>query len=309
MIELKKDKNYPLERVLNRMLKKEKIVMMPNHRPPVPPHSTGFIKVNGSHLYYEETGSGHPLVMVQGRNFLDHRIWDEQFAVFARTYHVIRYDGRGFGKSSPSTEPYTQIHDLFQVLQALNIEHTYILDLGGSIALDFVHRYPSYVEALLIVSPSISPYHSSDEALAALPQILKPFAPTVNALQQHDTSRAVEAILQIFHLSPSLSTASSQHIRTMVSDNLQRLFQPSRPPDVDTNAFDTRDQWLPHIQAPTLLLVGDQAAAEIQTSAAALEACLSNVQRRDIAQSHFLLNIEQPQQFHQAVLAFLQTIQ
>jgi pimeloyl-ACP methyl ester carboxylesterase len=58
----------------------------------------GTASVNGTQLYYEMLGEGHPLVLIHG-GYMDRRMWDDQFYVFAEYYRVIRYDVRGFGKS------------------------------------------------------------------------------------------------------------------------------------------------------------------------------------------------------------------
>ena len=44
---------------------------------------TGFAEVNGTTLYYEVAGAGHPFVLVHG-HLLDRSSWDDQFAVFAK---------------------------------------------------------------------------------------------------------------------------------------------------------------------------------------------------------------------------------
>ncbi len=49
----------------------------------------GMLATNGTDLYYERAGSGHPLVLIHGFT-LDTRMWDDQFAVFARHYQTIR---------------------------------------------------------------------------------------------------------------------------------------------------------------------------------------------------------------------------
>jgi pimeloyl-ACP methyl ester carboxylesterase len=59
---------------------------------------TGFAEVDGTRLYYETLGEGHPLVLIHG-GYMDRRMWDDQFYVFSQHYRVIRYDVRGFGKS------------------------------------------------------------------------------------------------------------------------------------------------------------------------------------------------------------------
>src|SRR6185295_11046651 len=75
----------------------------------------GFAEVNGARLYYEAAGEGHPLVMLHG-HLLDSGQWDEQFALFARRYRVVRYDARGFGQSSKPPDPFAHHEDLRAIM-------------------------------------------------------------------------------------------------------------------------------------------------------------------------------------------------
>lgn len=94
----------------------------------------GRINVGNGSLYYEEAGQGEPIIFVHGHS-LDHRMWDEQFLVFAKKYHVIRYDLRGYGISSSQTEDYQFMHveDLVTLMDSLHIKKAHIvgLSLGG----------------------------------------------------------------------------------------------------------------------------------------------------------------------------------
>jgi len=76
-----------------------------------PEKQTGFMAVNGTRLYYEVAGHGEPIVLIHGFT-LDTRMWDDQFDAFARSYRVIRYDARGFGRSAPIIGPYSVCDDL-----------------------------------------------------------------------------------------------------------------------------------------------------------------------------------------------------
>jgi hypothetical protein len=58
-----------------------------------------FSEINGTEPYYEVAGRGDPLVLAL-ESYLDNRIWDGQFGVFAKRYRVIRYNFRGNGKSA-----------------------------------------------------------------------------------------------------------------------------------------------------------------------------------------------------------------
>lgn len=89
----------------------------------------GFVEVNGTKLYYEMMGEGHPLVLIHG-GYMDRRMWDDQFAVFAEHYRVIRYDVRGFGKSELLQVPYSDTEDRYTLLTALGVKKTYLLGLS-----------------------------------------------------------------------------------------------------------------------------------------------------------------------------------
>jgi pimeloyl-ACP methyl ester carboxylesterase len=121
--------------------------------------STGFVETNGTKLYYEMLGEGHPLVLLHG-GYMDRRMWDDQFAVFAQSYQVIRYDIRGFGKSALPQVPYADRQDLYNLLTFLGVSKVYLLglSLGGEIALDFTLEYPDMVDALILVGSPVSGY-------------------------------------------------------------------------------------------------------------------------------------------------------
>src|SRR5258708_31598754 len=75
-------------------------------------------------LYYEDHGSGKPVVLIHGWP-LNGASWEKQTAaLLAAGHRVITYDRRGFGKSSqPSTgyEYDTLAADLNKVLTTLHL--------------------------------------------------------------------------------------------------------------------------------------------------------------------------------------------
>ena len=96
---------------------------------------------DGAKLYYEEKGKGAPLILIHGHSF-DHQMWDKQFEVFAKKYRVIRYDLRGYGRSSMfrEGEPFMHQQDLLELMDTLKIKKAHLLglSLGGFIATDFL---------------------------------------------------------------------------------------------------------------------------------------------------------------------------
>src|SRR3970040_1150533 len=60
---------------------------------------TGMISVGDATLRFELSGRGQTVVFVHGwANTL--AIWDEQVPAFTQRYQVLRYDRRGFGRST-----------------------------------------------------------------------------------------------------------------------------------------------------------------------------------------------------------------
>ena len=116
-----------------------------------------FAPVNGATLYYELAGAGEAVVFIHGFS-LDARLWDDQFEVFTHRYRVLRYDLRGFGRSSlPATE-YAHTDDLAALMQQADMASAHVigLSMGGGVAVDFTLAYPECVRSLVLVDAAIS---------------------------------------------------------------------------------------------------------------------------------------------------------
>lgn len=106
------------------------------------------IAVPGAKLYCETSGQGVPVVLLHGHS-LDRRMWRGQIAMLEKHHRVIRYDLRGYGRSSMPVEgqDFSHAQDLRALLDALGIDKAHIvgLSLGGFIAADFLALYPQRV--------------------------------------------------------------------------------------------------------------------------------------------------------------------
>jgi non-heme chloroperoxidase len=93
-------------------------------------------------LYYEDHGSGRPVVLIHGYP-LSGRAWDKQVPVLLeRGFRVITYDRRGFGKSSQPTSGYdydTFANDLRILLETLDLRDVTLV--GHSMGTGEVTRY------------------------------------------------------------------------------------------------------------------------------------------------------------------------
>ena len=68
-----------------------------SHKAPVP--KRGWLQVKQGKIFFECVGEGEAIAFLHGFG-LDSRMWAPQLEVFQATFRVIRYDLRGFGRSS-----------------------------------------------------------------------------------------------------------------------------------------------------------------------------------------------------------------
>jgi pimeloyl-ACP methyl ester carboxylesterase len=102
---------------------------------------------DGVQLFYEETGSGTPIVFVH--EFAgDHRSWEPQVRHFSRRYRCITYNARGYPPSAvpEDVERYSQARardDIRCVLDALGLQRAHIvgLSMGAFATLHFGITY------------------------------------------------------------------------------------------------------------------------------------------------------------------------
>ena len=112
------------------------------------------LQSNGVSLYYEEHGSGEPLLLIMG--FTVSSIgWHWNIPAFAQSFRTIAFDNRGVGQSDKPDEPYSMAmfaDDTAGLLDGLGIEQAHIfgISMGGMIAQEFALRHPGRVTSLTL---------------------------------------------------------------------------------------------------------------------------------------------------------------
>lgn len=110
----------------------------------------------GVQLYYEEAGSGIPVLLTHGYSATA-RMWKGQLEALSSDYRVMAWDMRGHGQTDSPADPslYSEAHtvdDMAALLDHLGIEKAVIggLSLGGFMSLAFNVKYPERVTALML---------------------------------------------------------------------------------------------------------------------------------------------------------------
>ena len=114
-------------------------------------------------LYYEDHGSGQPVVLIHGYP-LSGASWEKQAPVLLEAgYRVITYDRRGFGKSSQPTAGYnydTFAEDLHKLVTKLKL-HDFTLvgfSMGGGEVARYVGKYGSKGVSKAVIISGVPPY-------------------------------------------------------------------------------------------------------------------------------------------------------
>jgi len=99
-------------------------------------------------LYYEDLGTGKPVVLIHGWP-LSGASWEKQVAaLLASGYRVVTYDRRGFGQSGKPATGYnydTLALDLHQLMTKLDLRHAALVgfSMGGGEVARYLGRYGS----------------------------------------------------------------------------------------------------------------------------------------------------------------------
>src|SRR5437867_13238459 len=114
-------------------------------------------------LYYEDHGSGKPVVLIHGYP-LNGASWERQSPVLLDAgYRVITYDRRGFGQSSKPTTGYnydTFAEDLHKLVSHLRLNDFSLVgfSMGGGEVARYIGNYGSKGVAKAVFAGSVPPY-------------------------------------------------------------------------------------------------------------------------------------------------------
>jgi non-heme chloroperoxidase len=114
-------------------------------------------------LYYEDHGSGRPIVLIHGYP-LSGASWEKQVPVLLSAGHrVITYDRRGFGKSSQPTTGYnydTFAEDLHQVITRLELRDFVLggFSMGGGEVARYFGKYGSQGVSKAVIISGVPPF-------------------------------------------------------------------------------------------------------------------------------------------------------
>lgn len=255
------------------------------------------LSINSIEIYYQEAGSGYPLLLLHGLGSSSDD-WVFQLPVLAQHFRVIAPDLRGHKRSSPVRGPltvYTLAADMAQLLAALDIRQAHVLgwSLGGLVAQMLALDFPACVNRLVLVNTfaHLWPTSLREGMTLARRFIVSRFLPA-------RTTAGVVA-RDLFPKTDQLPW------REAVLDRLGDNDEASYRRLVDAiRRFDSREQ-LARIQQSTLVITGDRDVVVPHGCQQQLVRGLSHVRWQFVRDSGHATPIDQPAEFNRLVLDFV----
>ena len=267
---------------------------------------TGYVEYPGTKLYYEVDGDGPALTLVHA-GVAHLRMWDAQVAAFKDRYTVIRYDLRGWGKSTTEDVLWSMRDDLLRVLDHLGVERTHLVgnSMGGSTALDFTLEHPDRVRSLTLVASGISGFQGPEDVRTA------PLEPEMERLYEaKDWLGLAELETQMWTDGPGqpATRVDPEVRRRMVqwnvesysaeqeADQVQRL----DPPAVGR---------LSEVKVPTLVVWGTFDVTSILTASDKLAAEIPGAKSHVFPEVAHMVSLEKPAEFNRLLSDFLALVE
>jgi 3-oxoadipate enol-lactonase len=248
---------------------------------------------NGSHIGYEECGSGSatPIVFLHGVGS-DKSVWHPQLGHFGRSRRAIAFDYPGYGDSDPAPEGTTRDDYAAAILSAmreLGVPRAHVcgLSLGGVIAMALHHAAPDACASLILADTfALHPEGRgiTDRSIAG----------------SRDLPAMAEARVDFL-----LAQPADPNVRREVVETMSRI-------DPSAYRIGAEAVWLADqrdrsraIAAPTLVICGEQDKPTPPALSRELAAMIAGARLAMIAGAGHLTNLEKPAEFNALVAAFI----
>ena len=257
-----------------------------------------YITNSSVRTYYEEHGSGQPVVFLHGFT-LDRRMWRDQIPFLSNHFRLIIQDARGHGLSDTPQSGYSRpdrISDVIALIDHLGLPKVHLvgLSMGGSTAIGLALKHQERLLSMTLVDTGAAGFHIGKK-IVRIDDIVRNKGLEAGkrewlrmTLMWYKGKRAIHADL--------MTSMVNEHSGAIWTDPMRGKYPPS-PPDLD--AVHT-------ISVPTCIFVGEKDAAFLPL-AKKLHQRIAGSIYHEYADIGHMLNIESPDRFNHDLKAFLES--
>lgn len=276
--------------------------------------------VNGTGLRVEEIGTGAETVVFSPAMLTNRELFEAPVAALSDSFRCIAYDHRGQGDSGfGARQPAPGLlgteglyRDAVALLDLLQIDacHWVGASIGGMVGMRLAARHPDRVRSLVLIGPSLRPTSRASlrrlEAMGLVVRLSGSLGPVGARLRARVTDQVMTTMFG--------STLMSDPARADERDRWRQRFSEQLVPEAMPmlrEGFgypETPPELLAKIEAPTLILVGDEEPGGADEAQAAQRA-IPNAELLTIPGAGHMVLVEQPRVGGDAIAAFIQAAQ
>ena len=264
------------------------------------------LAVNGTELYYEDTGpgsTGETIVFSHGLLWST-ELFEPQIAALRGRYRCIAWDHRGQGRSAADHREHIGMELVWQdavaLLEALGVGAVHFcgLSMGGFVAMRMAARRPDLVRSLILIETSSDPEPLANVARYRL------LTRVVRVLGTWPVRDRVAPIM----LGKTILTERTRHsdVERFMSIMMRRR-DIWRAVNGVIDRAGIHDE-LARVTAPTLILVGDEDVATPRAKAEKILAGINHAKVVGIPRAGHSATVEEPAAVCAAIDSFLEAL-
>lgn len=252
---------------------------------------------NGIQMYYQEAGSGSPLLLVHGWPASSY-YWQSVIPLLARQHRVLAVDLKGFGRSDKPDTGYriTDLaDDLAHFLTSIQIDSADVCghSMGGMIAYALTLDHPERVRRLIAVS---APVHGPS---SVFPYLRVGTLPGLRTL-----AFPLTRVRFMIRMVSTLFTAGNPIPAEVIEDIAKTTYASALQSQMSMQSTDLSTR-LSSIRNQTLIMYGERDLVITPTQPLMARARIASSRVEVLAGCGHCPSVEQPEPFASLLLAFL----
>ncbi len=266
---------------------------------------TQMLDVPGGRLYTVDEGAGPPLVLLHA-GVADLRAWDGMVApLVAAGYRVIRFDTRGYGRSTTDDVEFSPRADLRAVMDALGVERAVLVgnSRGGQLAFDTAIESPERVVAVVGVGAGVGGYDGGQTAAEV--EVEKEYE-AVDSAEPFDDEALTAFEVGVWGDGPGQPEGRlAADARTLLYEMGLPLNLPERVGGREIKLDPPAAERVVDIRCPVLVVAGTLDFSSVAATARMLEADAPNARAVIWDDVAHMIGMEQPDRLAAEIVAFL----
>ena len=256
-----------------------------------------FVENLGARVYWDEQGSGAPLLLIAGLGWSS-AAWHRTRPVLCKRYRTIAMDNRGAGQTNAAPMPYSMTQmasDAAAVLNSarVNTAHIFGFGMGGMVAQEFALLYPKRARSLILAATSLGGpqrVHSDPAAVAIL------------ASRDSNLDKFFSSLRPFLYAQETPPQRILEDLEAMEegfakSEEYKAQLQAERSWDGSSR--------IAQITAPTLVIHGERERMTPTENAKRIAAAIPGARLAIIPQAGHMFVTDQPESAHEVLLEFL----